>query len=417
MTGTNIKQVALTTLLLALSGDALCAQEIISPNESRMVIVTNDEASAAAGAGTIVFSNLDAGNGYNPDEFAALPVAGRLAGGGQVERWEAVRFVPKVDVQVKQLSAAIGYISGTKLLNLALYSHDDLFNTPKDPLPGGGGITRDIPDVGECCQLATVILPDGGIVLEAGVYYWLVATPDDVSGPTFSGAWHVSNRGSYAALGPPFPWDPQSSQWPAAQIRGTRLGALAPARTPIPEVASSEASVPAAQVTIFTNLGLASERYFPGVGVPIAGNDAAFEPEIWLALPFTPRADVHAKTLAAAVARVSGTKRVNLGVYTDGGGVPGTPLPDGQGTTSDFPDSGACCDLATVRLPGTGVALSADVRYWLVASPDNMNAPDFHGIWQPSTVAVAAYQEPENFSDWIDFSGLWFGAEIRGTRD
>jgi hypothetical protein len=49
-----------------------------------------------------------------------------------------VRFIPKVDVQVKQLSAAIAYISGEKLVNLALYDNNDIFDTPGNPLPGGG---------------------------------------------------------------------------------------------------------------------------------------------------------------------------------------------------------------------------------------------------------------------------------------
>lgn len=139
--------------------------------------------------------------------------------------------------------------------------------------------------------------------------------------------------------------------------------------------------------------------------------------EVWQALPFTPKADVHAKTLAAAIAHVSGTKKVLLGVYSDSGGLPGTPLPDGQGRTANIPDSGECCELANVRLLGAGVLLLANTQYWLVVSPDNVNAPDFHGIWQPSFLAVTAYQEPENFSGWISFNGGWLGAEIRGTKD
>ncbi len=420
MIRTSIEKLALTTLLMALAGGALLAQESHSPNEtSEVVVFSSDEASAAAGAGTIIFSNLDAGNSYNPDAFAAKAVAGREAGGGQTERWDAVRFVPKVDVQATVLSAAIGWIQGTKLVNLALYSNDDLFNTVGDPLPGGGGSTRQIPDVGQCCELTTVTLPGEGVMLEAGVTYWLVATPDDVLGPTFSGGWQVSNRGSYAQFGPPFPWDPQSGEWPAAKIRGKRVQAQSLSKPAHHDVRSAETVDPAANVTIFTNLDRSSggDLYNAGFGVPIAGNDASSISEIWLALPFTSKTDVHAKTLAAAIARVSGTKRVNLSIYTDGGGVPVTPLPGGQGSTVDFPDSGACCDLAQVRLPGAGVALSAGVKYWLVASPDNINAPDFYGIWQPSTVAFAAEQQPENFTGWIDFSGNWFAAEIRGTKD
>jgi hypothetical protein len=59
--------------------------------------------------------------------------------------------------------------------------------------------------------------------------------------------------------------------------------------------------------------------------------------------------------------------------------------------------------------------LEGGVQYWLVASTDDVNAADFHGIWQLTTVAVGSYQEPEQFIGWTDFSGLWLGAEIRGT--
>ena len=396
----------------------LFAQQTASPNNaSEVVLFPSDDPSAATGTGAIVFSNLDSGGGYNSDQFAAKAVAGREAGGGQDERWDAVRFIPKVDVRVQTLSAAIGYISGTRLVNLALYSDDAFFITPKDPLPGGSGSTRDIPDVGECCQLATVTLAGDGVLLEAGVPYWLVATPDDTLGPTFSGKWHVSNFGSHASIGPPSPWFPASGAWLAAEIRGTRAQANGSAAPENAHVFSSSASAPRGKVTIFTNLdSTLVKSYTVGIGALISGNDVPFNPEVWEALPFTPKAAVHARTLAAAIAWVSGTNKVNLGVYTDNGGVPGTPLPGGQGATTEIPDSGECCDLATVRLSGAGVALNAGVTYWLVASPDDINAPDFHGIWQPTFSAVSAYEQPEFFG-WIAFTGGWLGAEIRGTRD
>lgn len=193
-------------ILAASLPTALFAQEIAPAGSSDIVAFDSEEAAA----GRIVFSNLDAGNSYNTDAFAARAVAGRQAGGGQTERWGAVRFTPKVDVQAMTLSAAIGYISGTKLVNLALYTEDDFFIIPRDPLPGGEGSTQDIPPIGQCCQLANVTLPGEGVTLRAGVSYWLVAKPDNVSGPTFSGKWHVSNRGSYAFLQPPFPWGPSA---------------------------------------------------------------------------------------------------------------------------------------------------------------------------------------------------------------
>jgi hypothetical protein len=148
MSRKSSKQTAVLALLLSLAYAAIFAQGIAAPNESPEVVVPYGDEPSTADARVIVFSNLDADGSYNTDTYAAKPVAGRRAGGGQTERWDAVRFIPKVDVQVNRLSAAIGYISGTKLVNLALYSNNDILNTVGDPLPGGGGSTTNIPDLG-----------------------------------------------------------------------------------------------------------------------------------------------------------------------------------------------------------------------------------------------------------------------------
>ncbi len=415
MSRTTVKKNILTMLLVLLAGGAVVAQQI-APVESSELVVPYDEASAP-GAPDIIFSNLDplADNRFNSDPFFAFGVSGKSAS-GETEVWDAIRFIPKVGAQAKVLMAAIGYISGTKLVNLGIYS-DNGNGTVGTVLPGGQGSTTEMPDVGDCCQLAKVTLAGDGVSLTAGTTYWLVATSDDVNGPTFSGAWRVSNRAAYASFSPPFPWDPQAGQWPAAQIRGTRVQALGLDKPAHIEVSSPEVRVPAANITtIFTNLGPSStDRYDSFNGIPVAGNNVPFEPELWQAVRFTARTDSQAKTLAAAIGYISGTRKVNLGIYGDIGGTVGTLLPGGQGSTTEIPDSGVCCELAKVKLPGAGVALIAGTQYWLVASPDNVNAPDFKGLWQFSNLAVSAYREPENFINWTSFSGVWLAAEIRGT--
>jgi hypothetical protein len=193
--------------------------------------------------------------------------------------------------------------------------------------------------------------------------------------------------------------------------------ALIPAKAAKLEIASDDVNASGGNAIIFTNLDRTSaELYGAGAGVLVTGNSVPFEPEVWEALPFTPKANLHAKTLAAAIACVSGTKKVNLGIYSDSGGTVGTLIPGGQNSTTQIPDSGDCCELTIVRLSGAGVALTAGTQYWLVASPDNVNAPDFSGIWQLSNLALSAYQEPEHFVNWTSFSGVWLAAEIRGTN-
>jgi hypothetical protein len=415
MARTRITKITLLSLLLSSPCATLFAQ---SPALSPVSFPADDtvqQPDAAVGS-YAVFSNLDSDGSYNPDAFAAKAVAGRQAGGGQDEEWYAVRFIPRADVQVKQLSAAIGYISGDKLVNLALYDNNDIFDTPGNPLPGGGGSTRDIPDLGQCCEMATVRLAGDGVFLQSGVTYWLVASPDNVRGPTFSGKWHVSNFGSFAGINPPFLWVPVSGEWPAAEFRGTRLqGSDRSTRVTFDESSPKQGET-AANLIIFSNLDpIFGNLYTAGFGTPVAGSDAESSSEVWLALPFTPKDDVHAKTVAVAIAHVAGTKKIVLGVYTDNGGIPGTLLPGGQSSTTNIPESGECCELATARLPGMGVALTGGTQYWLVASTNDRVAADFFGLWQLTTVTVSAYTKPGQFG-WIPFSGEWFAAEIRGSN-
>jgi hypothetical protein len=89
-------------------------------------------------------------------------------------------------------------------------------------------------------------------------------------------------------------------------------------------------------------------------------------------------------------------------------------LTGGQGT-ADVPFSGGCCDFATVRLPGGGVALTGGVQYWLVASP-NSEAENFMGIWQPSTNNIWARLYPEQGTLWAGSTGIWLAAEITGSK-
>jgi hypothetical protein len=410
-----MKQLALITSLLTLACTALCASAIAATDEITAVVPYEDEADAAQ-APYIIFSNLgpSSENRYDSDGFSN-PLSGKTALGDETETWDAVRFVPKVDVQAKVLMAAIQYISGARLVTLGIYTNNDSSNSVGDLLPGGEASTTQIPDKDTCCQLARVTLAGEGVTLTGGTAYWLVGKADDSRAPSFNGVWRVSNLGKSAYLQPPFPWNPQSGEWPAAQIRGSKLQTAVQTKAVGSGVAAPNSASAAAKVTIFTNLGPATEPYFPGIGALISGKTSGAGGEGLEALPFTPRTSAHAKTLAAAIAHTSGTKRVNLGLYTDNGGVPGTLLPGSQGSTTDFPDSGDCCDLAMVRLPGVGVALAAGRQYWLVASPDEINAPDFQGIWQLSTLALAAYKEPQHVNIWTDFTGAWFVAEIKGT--
>jgi hypothetical protein len=422
-----MKQFPLTFLLL------LAATPVVTPEVAKAqapnVVVACDDVNApgamavavhpadAPEALEVIFSNLGPRDDPYNTEGQWVAVAGKSSS-TDTEQWQAVRFSPKVDVQAKVLSVALQHASGTNLAQIGLYDNDDILNTVGTLLPGGQGSTSDIPEFDDCCKLAKVTLDGAGVTLFAGELYWLVVSPDNTSGASFTGRWRLSNLALSSALAPPLPWLNHAGQWPAAEIRGARLETAEPEQpSNNAELSFSPGNAPAANVTIFTNLDRTGGiLYLYGIGSVVTESEAPSGQEVQRALPFTPSRDVHAKTLAAAIGWTSGTKKINLGIYSDSAGTVGTLLPGGQSSTTDIPTTGICCELAKVKLPGAGVALAAGVQYWLVASPDEEQAPDFEGEWQHSNLAVRAYKQPEFFIGRTDVSGEWLAAEIRGTN-
>jgi hypothetical protein len=413
-----MKQLALILSLLALTGTALYAQQVASPNDDTTVVFSSSEADdtdaeADPAAPYIIFSNLGSKvDLYNSDGLFGKTIVGRQVT-GVTERWDAVRFVPKVDVQVSVLEAAVQYVAGEPAVQLSLYASDDTFGNPGTPLPGGQGSTTRIPAKGECCQLAKVVLPQP-VTLNANTVYWLVGSPGSKD---FNGVWQVSHLGESAIFREGFGWNLASGEWPAARIRGTRLQALGPLDEGKQKSVQVESETSAGRIKIFSNLiPFFSQPYIPGVGVLVIGTDVDGYSGTWEAVPFTPKADVQAKTLKAAVAVAASLPPIiDLEIYSDSGGLPGSPLPGGQGTATDVPVSGDCCDFATVRLTGGGVALTGGVQYWLVASP-NSEAENFMGIWQPTTNANWARIHPEQGDFWTQYNGDWLAAEITGSK-
>lgn len=412
MARTTSKITIVSVLLTTFALWTALAQETLPAGN--LVAMPQDEGDAAT-APYIIFSNLDRdpASRYQSSPFLAAPVVGKRA--FNTEEWQAIRFVPVADAQATILSAAVHYTSGTRLVQLGIYS-DNGFGTVGSPLPGGQGTTTQIPDAGECCQLANVTLAGGGVTLTAGTPYWLVVNTDDINGADFVGGWQLSVPSRTAGIAPPLPWVTNFGNWRAAQIRGTVLqGRL---RSDVAaQAAAANGSASSSNSIIFTNLDRAeSFHYLAGQGAPIAGSSVSTSVEVWEALPFTPRTDQHAKTISAAIAYISGTKLLNLGIYSDANGTVGTPLPGGQGSTTDIPTLGECCPLTTITLADPGVALIKGTQYWLVATTDDVNAPTFYGAWQASTLATNAYSEPESFNGWTPFTASWFAAEIRGTK-
>lgn len=168
---------------------------------------------------------------------------------------------------------------------------------------------------------------------------------------------------------------------------------------------------PAGLKTIFTNLGpSATDLYNDTSGYYVLGSTNSLgDPEQWIALPFTPKVAAHVKVLQAAIGWISGTVRVNLGLYSDNAGVVGTLIAGGHSTT--IPTFGTCCSVVQVGIPAT--AVTAGTQYWIVATADDTNAPDFTGVWQSSNDVNFGYNE--SAGAWGTASNNWPAGAAKGT--
>lgn len=124
---------------------------------------------------------------------------------------------------------------------------------------------------------------------------------------------------------------------------------------------------------IFSNLGKSkTDLYLDTVGWTVNGPNAmGFTSYQWFGLPFTPKSNSHVSQVQAAVEWVAGDNQVNLSLYTDAGGIPGT-LIAGPVTVSNLGTFGTCCKLAVANFSPT--AVTAGTKYWIVADTPTSGA-------------------------------------------
>ena len=241
-----LTSLSLTSALL-FTGGTLRGQGAIEINGTN----ATDDADEITGSSApyVIFSNVGSPeDAYNNTTFFPTPIVGQQVN-QMPEQWDAVRFVPQVDVQASVLEAAVQYIAGTPSVQLSIYDSSGLFGTPGAPLPGAQGTTTDIPNLGECCQLARVTLSQP-VTLFAHTIYWLVANPGSKD---FNGVWRVSHLGESAFFTSSTSWALSPSEWLAARVRGTKVRALGPISAGKQQSAPLDTSAVTGRVTIFSN--------------------------------------------------------------------------------------------------------------------------------------------------------------------
>ena len=107
--------------------------------------------------------------------------------------------------------------------------------------------------------------------------------------------------------------------------------------------------------------------YFSIWGNTIANGGANFPFQIWQAQAFTPAADANVSEIDVSLGRQSsGTAGIELGLYDDANGVPGTKIKSFHVT--QLPQYGQCCGVTTALVKGSGIPVKGGTQYWVVVS-------------------------------------------------
>jgi hypothetical protein len=166
---------------------------------------------------------------------------------------------------------------------------------------------------------------------------------------------------------------------------------------------------------IYSNLGPRKDAYDGGAGYIVSGPASQFG-QNFDALPFTPAANSTVTVIRVPLTYYgSGANQVNLSLYSDIGGVPGTILA-GPHTFKNLPAFGACCTLATWHLR-TGVSVTAATQYWVVAdTPTTGAGSDTEVIWDDQAPIYLEAFNPGGGVGWLPYNGDQFLAgEVLGA--
>lgn len=134
---------------------------------------------------------------------------------------------------------------------------------------------------------------------------------------------------------------------------------------------------PAALKKLYSNLGKSkTDLYDDGELWFVSGPNSIYKTHN-IALPFTPKSNSHVSQVQVAVQYIgSGANQVNLSIYGDAAGVPGTLLA-GPVTVTNLPGAG-CCTLAVASF--SPLSVTGGTQYWVVAdTPLTGQGSDFAG--------------------------------------
>lgn len=117
--------------------------------------------------------------------------------------------------------------------------------------------------------------------------------------------------------------------------------------------------------------------YFCCSGATVSGPTSELGFQSWPAMQFTPAADASVTEIDAAVEWIEGADEVDIDLYADSGGVPGTLLKSFKATKLE--GNAGCCDFA-VGKDSQGIAITGGTPYWVAVTSD-ANGTDTFANW------------------------------------
>ncbi len=153
---------------------------------------------------------------------------------------------------------------------------------------------------------------------------------------------------------------------------------------------------------IYSNLGSKTAAYNDTEGPIISGPNSGSGFTEFVAIPFTPKANSTVEQVQVAVQYLSGANQVNVSIYGDANGAPGTLLA-GPVTATNLPTFGTCCTLGVANF--SPLAVTGGTQYWLTAdTPSTGTGSDFYGVWD--WVGKPLYPQARNKgSGWTSLEG------------
>lgn len=171
---------------------------------------------------------------------------------------------------------------------------------------------------------------------------------------------------------------------------------------------------PAGLTTIAGNLS----KYPFGVffccyGYNISGPDSYLGSAYWVAIPFTPTANVTVKRVEVSVGwGGQGANGVTVSVNVDANGLPGTALASLNAT--GLSDYGQCCQLV-VASSGTGLPVNQGTQYWVVVST-SISTENTYDVWAFNSTDMRSYPFASYSTaiGWTKSDGLLPGYAVLG---